>query len=94
MLDLCRKFCQHLNYLLQKFNEDGIPVCEGPSPVIDELTTDFNRRMEFLYASFRRLSGDPQFKIYLGQLLLRLDYNSHFSNFCIIPNLTDDEPGP
>lgn len=85
MLELCESYCRHMNFLIQEFQENGIPVCEGRTPIIEDFTKDFQRRVEFLYASFRRLAGDPQFGTYLGQLLLRLDYNSYFTRSSSFP---------
>lgn len=69
----------HMDGELQAYDEYTIPICES-SELVQGIRTQFNQQVELLLAMFKALAGNPQVGPYLGQLLLRLDFNYFFTN--------------
>jgi hypothetical protein len=58
----------------------NLPINEGISKEILEFHTDFKRHMDLLLNLLKGIAVNPQSGQYLGQFLLRLDFNSYFSS--------------
>jgi gamma-tubulin complex component 4 len=80
IFSLCRRFCSELRRLTDAQAAAGaaaLPPEDGP-PLITKLAKDYERASCFLFTilqSFQNKQAAP----HLSQLLLRIDYNRHFS---------------
>jgi hypothetical protein len=68
-----------MNYHIDQCELKGIPINEGISEEILKYSTGFKMTMELLLNLLRNLASKPQSGQYLGQFLLRLDFNNYFS---------------
>jgi len=58
----------------------NLPINEGITNEVMDFSKDFKRHMDLLLNLLKGMAVNPQSGQYLGQFLLRLDFNSYFSS--------------
>lgn len=77
---MCNNFVDFMNKRIELSEIKNIPINEGISQEVLELSSDFKRHMDLLLNLLKSSAVNPQSGQYLAQFNLRLDFNSYFSS--------------
>jgi len=77
---VCNDFVNFMNKHLDVCEATNSPVNEGISEEVLGFHHDFKRHMDLLLNLLKGMAANPQSGQFLGQFLLRLDFNSYFSS--------------
>ncbi|CAL8073229.1 unnamed protein product [Orchesella dallaii] len=80
IIKVCSNYVAFINNHIQTCETKDLPVNEGISKEVSDISVNFFRHMDLLLNLLKNLALNPQSGQYLGQFLLRLDFNSYFSS--------------
>jgi len=80
IMKVCSNYVYFITNHIQTCEAKDLPVNEGISKEIMNFSLDFRRHMDLLLNLLKNMALNPQSGQYLGQFLLRLDFNSYFSS--------------
>lgn len=79
ILKVCTNYVRFISNHIQVCEAKDLPINEGISKEVVEFSVDFRRHMDLLLNLLKNMALNHQSGQYLGQFLLRLDFNSYFS---------------